>query len=207
MHPYENLDEKFFWATAVARRNMFDIADLWDPRFNIGKNTKVATFGSCFAQHIGRALRRNGFNWLITEPTPAGLNTDSATKFNYDVFSARTGNIYTASLFSQWVNWAVGDESIPSEIWRKGDRFFDPFRPNIEPNGFETPMPGLSVSSEGLPMKDVVQEFQKQLIVEALRKTGWIQKDAAKLLEVKPTTLNEMIKRYGIRAEVKERAS
>jgi hypothetical protein len=138
VHPYENLDEKFFWATAVARRNMFDISDLWDPRFNIGKNTKVATFGSCFAQHIGRALRRNGFNWLITESTPAGLNTDSAKKFNYDVFSARTGNIYTASLFNQWVNWAVDVESTPSEIWRTGDRFFDPFRPNIEPNGFES---------------------------------------------------------------------
>jgi hypothetical protein len=138
LHPYENLDEKFFWATAVARRNMFDISDLWDPRFDIRKNSNVGTFGSCFAQHIGRALRRNGFNWLITESTPAGLNTDSAKKFNYDVFSARTGNIYTASLFGQWVNWAVGDESIPSEIWRKDDRFFDPFRPNIEPNGFES---------------------------------------------------------------------
>ena len=56
-------------------------------------------------------------------------------------------------------------------------------------------------------MKDVVQEFQKQLIVDALSKTGWIQKDAAKLLDVKPTTLNEMIKRYGIREEVKQRAS
>jgi hypothetical protein len=138
VHPYENLDEKFFWATAVARRNMFDISGLWDPRFNIGQKTNVSTFGSCFAQHIGRALRRNGFNWLITEPTPAGLNADSAKKFNYDVFSARTGNIYTASLFGQWVKWAVGDESIPSEIWRKDDRFFDPFRPNIEPNGFES---------------------------------------------------------------------
>ena len=138
MHPYENLDDKYFWATAVARRSMFDISDLWDPRFDIGRNTSVATFGSCFAQHIGRALRRNGFNWLITEPTPSGLNADSARKFNYDVFSARTGNIYTASLFRQWVNWSVGDESIPSEIWQQGDRYFDPFRPNIEPNGFES---------------------------------------------------------------------
>ncbi|MFQ5743845.1 MAG: hypothetical protein ACE5HV_09690 [Acidobacteriota bacterium] len=36
---------------------------------------------------------------------------------------------------------------------------------------------------------------------------SWIQKDAAKLLDVKPTTLNEMIKRYGIREEFKEKAS
>jgi two-component system response regulator PilR (NtrC family) len=80
-------------------------------------------------------------------------------------------------------------------------------RDYIEPNGFESPAPAPSVPPGGLPMKDVVQEFQKQLIVDALRKTSWIQKDAAKLLDVKPTTLNEMIKRYGIREEVKERAS
>jgi transcriptional regulator with GAF, ATPase, and Fis domain len=50
-------------------------------------------------------------------------------------------------------------------------------------------------------MKDVVQEFQKQLIIDALRKTSWVQKEAAKLLDVKPTTLNEMIKRHGIRED------
>ena len=138
MHPYENLEEKFFWATAVAKRSMFDISDLWDPRYDIAQETEVATFGSCFAQHIGRALRRNGFNWLITEPAPSGLNKESAHRFNYEVFSARTGNIYTASLLRQWVSWAVGDKAVPSEIWRKDDRFFDPFRPNIEPDGFES---------------------------------------------------------------------
>ena len=45
---------------------------------------------------------------------------------------------------------------------------------------------------------EMVQEFQKTLIVRALDQSGWVQKDAAILLEVKPTTLNEMIKRYGI---------
>ena len=90
---------------------------------------------------------------------------------------------------------------------RSGQVTAELIRDYIEPNGFETAGPALSVPPEGLPMKDVVQEFQKQLIVDALRKTGWIQKDAAKLLDVKPTTLNEMIKRYGIREEVKERAS
>ncbi len=90
---------------------------------------------------------------------------------------------------------------------RNGHIMAELVREYIEPNGFETPSLALSVPPEGLPMKDVVQEFQKQLIIDALRKTGWIQKDAAKLLDVKPTTLNEMIKRYGIRGEVKERAS
>lgn len=137
MHPYESLDEKFFWASAVAKRSMFDISGLWDPKFKIARNMQVATFGSCFAQHIGRALAANGFSWMLAEETPPGLSDESARKFNYGVFSARTGNIYTVSLLKQWVDWATG-ATPPEETWEKGGRFFDPFRPNIEPDGFES---------------------------------------------------------------------
>ena len=84
---------------------------------------------------------------------------------------------------------------------------FDLIREYIEPASFEAAAPAMTVPPEGLPMKDVVQEFQKQLIIDALRKTQWVQKEAARLLDVKPTTLNEMIKRYGIREEVKERTT
>ena len=56
-------------------------------------------------------------------------------------------------------------------------------------------------------MKEMVQDYQKRLILEALEQTDGVQKDAARLLDVKPTTLNEMIKRYGIRDEVRERVS
>jgi len=74
-------------------------------------------------------------------------------------------------------------------------------REYIEPASFDLSAPTMTVPPEGLPMKDVVQEFQKQLIVDALRKSNWVQKEAAKLLDVKPTTLNEMIKRHGIKEE------
>jgi two-component system response regulator PilR (NtrC family) len=74
-------------------------------------------------------------------------------------------------------------------------------REYIEPSSRDLPTPSMTVPAEGLPMKDVVQEFQKQLILDALRKTSWVQKEAAKLLDVKPTTLNEMIKRHGIRED------
>jgi len=138
MHPYKSLEEKFFWSTAVAKRNMFDIADLWDPKFRIGKRMKVATFGSCFAQHIGKALESRGFNWFISEPAPQGLHAENARNFNYGVFSARTGNIYTVSLLKQWVEWATGEKLVPDEYWEKDGRYYDPFRPNIEPEGFES---------------------------------------------------------------------
>lgn len=72
------------------------------------------------------------------EPAPREFQPASAQRFNYGVFSARTGNIYTTSLLLQWVQWALGVKTPPDEVWKQGDRFFDPFRPNVEPNGFES---------------------------------------------------------------------
>ena len=72
-------------------------------------------------------------------------------------------------------------------------------REYIDPVTFDPSSSLKTIPSQGLPMKSVVTDFQKQLIVDALRKTHWVQKEAAKLLDLKPTTLNEMIKRYGIR--------
>ena len=74
-------------------------------------------------------------------------------------------------------------------------------REYIDPVTFDPSTPSITIPSQGLPLKSVVTDFQKQLIVDALRKTHWVQKEAAKLLDLKPTTLNEMIKRYGIREE------
>lgn len=138
MNPYGNLADRSFWAPSVGRRNMFDISQLWEPAFRIGPSERVATFGSCFAQHIGRALRDRGFNWYITERAPSELKRANATLYNYGIFSARTGNIYTASQLQQWLAWALDESEIPDEVWSKGKRFFDPFRPNIEPGGFSS---------------------------------------------------------------------
>jgi two-component system response regulator PilR (NtrC family) len=47
-------------------------------------------------------------------------------------------------------------------------------------------------------LKEQTQLFQKNWILEALKKANGVQKKAAQLLGVKPTTLNEMIKRLEI---------
>ena len=139
MNPYERLPSKAFWKPAVAQRSMFDIEELWDPKFFVRKHNTFVTFGSCFAQHIGNALKSRGFNWLSTESAPFGMLDTSAKAFNYDVFSARTGNIYTTSLLKQWTEWALEEKPVPKVSWMKDDRYFDPFRPRIEPNGFASP--------------------------------------------------------------------
>ncbi len=54
---------------------------------------------------------------------------------------------------------------------------------------------------ESLDLRERTQGFQKKVILTALKKTRGVQKQAAKLLGVKPTTLNEMIKRLEIDTE------
>ncbi|MEM7584905.1 MAG: GSCFA domain-containing protein [Acidobacteriota bacterium] len=94
------------------------------------------TFGSCFARHLGPALRKHGFTWLETEPPPHGLSRESASRFGYGHFTCRTGTLATPTALRQWLAWALGDETAPADPWVAGERFFDPFRPTIEPDGF-----------------------------------------------------------------------
>lgn len=138
MNPYKTLSSDKFWKLAVAERSLFDIESLWSPKFPITKEDKISTFGSCFAQHIGKALRNNGYNWYITETGPKDISEATAKKYNYNVFSVRTGNIYTTTLLKQLVSWSLKGEPAPDEAWEKSDRYIDPFRPAIEPNGFAT---------------------------------------------------------------------
>jgi DNA-binding NtrC family response regulator len=46
-----------------------------------------------------------------------------------------------------------------------------------------------------LPFNDAVSRFERELIEAALKRAGGVQKQAAELLGLKPTTLNEKIKR------------
>jgi DNA-binding NtrC family response regulator len=67
-------------------------------------------------------------------------------------------------------------------------------------------MPQFVVPPEGISFKDVITDFEKRLIESTLEAAGGVQKRAAELLHIKPTTLNEMIKRYDIRPR-RKRAS
>jgi two-component system response regulator PilR (NtrC family) len=60
-------------------------------------------------------------------------------------------------------------------------------------------MPQFVVPPEGIPFREVITDFEKRLIESTLEAAGGVQKRAAELLHIKPTTLNEMIKRHDIR--------
>jgi len=68
-------------------------------------------------------------------------------------------------------------------------------------------MPQFVVPPEGISFKDVITDFEKKLIESTLDAAGGVQKRAAELLHIKPTTLNEMIKRYEIRPRRKRVAN
>jgi two-component system response regulator PilR (NtrC family) len=53
-------------------------------------------------------------------------------------------------------------------------------------------------SSKKGNFNDRVDDFKRQLIIEALDHNNWIQKNAAEELELKPTTLSELMKRLSI---------
>ena len=58
-------------------------------------------------------------------------------------------------------------------------------------------LPNFDLPAEGIPLRKVIEEIESMLITRSLKAAGGVQKRAAELLQVKPTTLNEMIKRYG----------
>lgn len=83
-----------FWRSGVAARDIAAAEDLFRPKFPITRDQRIATAGSCFAQHISRHLRARGYRVLDMEPAPRGLTGAAAQAFGFDLYSARYGNIY-----------------------------------------------------------------------------------------------------------------
>jgi hypothetical protein len=138
-NPYSGRPDYQFWRRSVAavETHLFD--PTVNPRFRIDADAKVASAGSCFAQHISRRLRGIGFNYYVAE-TGEHLSPDERLRRQYGVFSARFGNVYTSAQLLQLFQEAFG-ERVPAEAaWQRPDgRFIDPYRQQVEPDGFDCP--------------------------------------------------------------------
>ncbi|GAA4668509.1 GSCFA domain-containing protein [Nocardioides nanhaiensis] len=135
-HPYRDLPPEALWRRAVAERSPLHLEHLYRPRFPLGRETRIAAAGSCFAQHIGRQFKERGYAFLDAEPAPPLLEAGERGRFGYDMYSARYGNLYSARQLLQLVQRAQGTFTPLDEAWEEGGRWFDPFRPTIEPDGF-----------------------------------------------------------------------
>jgi hypothetical protein len=135
-NPYQTFPGKCFWRTAIADRNYRDIEEIYEKKFEISKEMRIVTAGSCFAQHVARQLKAVGFNYCDYEPAPPLLPATSRQTYGYGVYSARYANIYTARQLLQTFDRAFGLWSPQEDVWRENGRWYDPFRPAIEPDGF-----------------------------------------------------------------------
>jgi hypothetical protein len=136
-HPYVSLPDEAFWSRSVASVAASEVDPVGKFDLKIDAATKVATAGSCFAQHIARHLRGAGFNYFVAEPGHPLLPDATREAHNYGVFSCRYGNIYTARQLLQLFYRAYGRFSPEEDIWTKApDIVLDPFRPRAQPGGF-----------------------------------------------------------------------
>ncbi|MHB1058741.1 MAG: GSCFA domain-containing protein [Rhodanobacter sp.] len=138
-HPYKNIPDAQRWSRAMAHRASADIDPVTPPPFRIGADTRVVTAGSCFAQHVARHLREQGHACFETEPAHPLLPDEVAAAFNYGIYAARYGNIYTARQLLQLWRRATGAFEPADDMWKGAKGWFDPFRPTIQPDGFASP--------------------------------------------------------------------
>jgi transcriptional regulator with GAF, ATPase, and Fis domain len=78
----------------------------------------------------------------------------------------------------------LGEDLLPPQLRRSGER-----------------QPSAELPTNGISYRDAVRSFERRLILRALEASGGVQKHAAELLKLKPTTLHEMMKRLDISLE------
>ncbi len=138
-HPYAAMPDFAYWRRGVANAADGALDPVVEVPFTFGPRARVATGGSCFAQHIGRYLDAAGCSYLVTEKAHPIVHPDAARVTNFGIFTARYGNIYTARQLLQLFDRAYGRFKPADDVWIEGPgHFIDPFRPNIQPGGFNS---------------------------------------------------------------------
>jgi len=138
-NPYRSLPSYTRWSKAVAAPTFSELDPVVNFPFVIDPDHKVATAGSCFAQHIARHLSQSGFNYYVVEPGHPLGGKELNDAFGYGMFSARYGNLYTAAQLLQTAQRAYGDFHPEEDVWLLPEGgYADPFRPAIQPGGFAT---------------------------------------------------------------------
>jgi DNA-binding NtrC family response regulator len=82
-----------------------------------------------------------------------------------------------------------------------GDRITPELLPDYLRYPVRTDQPAMVVPAEGISLKDAVSNYERAMILQSLELANGVQKRAAELLQLKPSTLNEMMKRLGIHAK------
>ena len=189
-NPYKSVGPTGYWRSGVVDVGVFGLSNLWAAPWPLPENAGFITFGSCFAQHMSRALTYRKMNWINAEPAPGGSSWQIKNRFNYDVFSARTGNIYTAAQLLTWARLAAGELPVDAvEIWQdRQKRAFDMLRPNIEPNGFaNVPEARASLKSTTDALRRAVETADALVFTLGLTE-GWRHRETGMSYAICPGT-------------------
>ncbi len=138
MHPYEGLPDERFWSRGVAQRLWSEIRFMSNSRWRIRPGERVASAGSCFAQHIARHLPALGLKHHVVEQAPARLTPERAAELQYGVFSARYGNIYSVRQLRQLIEFAFGVRPLISLSEQTADGWVDLLRPGVQAEGYDS---------------------------------------------------------------------
>lgn len=123
-HPYKGIPAYQNWRKSISTIAADEVDPVVSCRFRLSPRDKVATAGSCFAQHLAKALGRSGLNYYVPEKGEARLG--------YGVFSCRYGNVYTPAQLDQLIERAYGRFVPADSAWQTTDGLWaDPFRPEM----------------------------------------------------------------------------
>lgn len=183
--PYDSLEARNYWRTAVADHGAVSMLDLYRPKFEIGQQTRLATAGSCFAQNLRRAIKDRNYSVVDTEPAPPGLGAVEAARFGFGTFSARFGNIYTVRQLRELLAEAYGAKAeVP--IWERNGRHFDALRPAVEPTGHATPSLVLLHREQHLErVRQMIDETDVFVFTLGLTE-AWIDKQTGRVVPSAP---------------------
>ena len=185
-HPYAALPARAFWRSAVANADREAFAGLYRPKFSLTRDTRIATAGSCFAQHIGTHLRSAGCQVLDAEPAPAAMPDSVAKAFGYGQFSARYGNIYTAGQLLDLLREVRSGTVDPGCVWENAGRYHDAFRPTVEPGGLDSAAEVLLLRQHHLARVAQMLE-QTDLLIFTLGLTEtWVDRTTGRAFPVCP---------------------
>ena len=135
MNPYSSQPNRAYWKRAVGTVHYSRLSDMWQP-ITLSRADRIATAGSCFAQHIGNNLARRGASYMDMEPAPIDFADEAeARRWGFGVFSCRYGNVYTSRQLIQLFHEAHGNRRPLDPVWERNGRFFDALRPGIDPVG------------------------------------------------------------------------
>ncbi len=137
MHPYQQQPDRAFWRRAVSETAWRDLDLVGPPKFQLTPEARVATAGSCFAQHIARHMRLRGMQPMLVEqphPLEQAAGRDGS---DYQTFSARFGNLYSPRQALELVEQALGVRAPIDDCAEEDGRVYDLLRPNAVKGGFD----------------------------------------------------------------------